>query len=318
MTTYATLVADIKKFMEDDGTEFSDSVDTFIDLTELKLSRDLIVPAFRQRATSALTTSDPFITLPSDLVVLENLRINNANVRSILLLRSDEFMIEFWPNRTQTGTPKYYSYYDNSTLYVAPTPPSNINVEISYRRRLPSLTAGGSASKTFMVSVADQSGNKFVIDNQIKPTLDLVRGNTYIFDQSSTLNITHQIIFKTSDGSSYTSGVTTTGALGSDGKTTFVVPSDAPSTLKYSCQTHGDTMGDLINVSSSTTNTSNWLTINAYDCLLYGCLVEASSFNRNDAMMQKYTALYQAAVQAVNREGNMRLSIDNFYQKSEG
>ena len=75
MTTYATLVADIKKFMEDDGAEFSDSVDTFIDLTELKLSRDLIVPAFRQRATSALTTSDPFITLPSDLVVLENLHI---------------------------------------------------------------------------------------------------------------------------------------------------------------------------------------------------------------------------------------------------
>lgn len=207
MTTYATLVSDIKKFMEDDGTEFSASIDTFIDITELKLSRELIVPAFRQRATSALSQNDAFITLPTDLIVLENLHLNNSNVRSILLLRSDEFMIEFWPNRTATGTPKYYSYYDNTTLYVAPTPASNINVEISYRRRLPGL---------------------------------------------------------------------------------------------------------------SSSNTTNWLSENAFDCLLYGCLVEASSFNRNDAMMQKYTALYQASVQAVNREGNMRLSIDNFYQKSEG
>ena len=76
MTTYATLVADIKKFMEDDGTNFQIQSILLLILTK---SRDLIVPAFRQRATSALTASDPFITLPSDLVVLENLT-NNANV----------------------------------------------------------------------------------------------------------------------------------------------------------------------------------------------------------------------------------------------
>ena len=67
MTTYATLKADIKDFMEDDGTEFSSAVDTFIDVAELKLSRDLAVPAFRKRQTSTLTQSDPFLTLPTDL-----------------------------------------------------------------------------------------------------------------------------------------------------------------------------------------------------------------------------------------------------------
>jgi len=207
MTTYTQLVSDIKSFMEDEGEEFVSAIDTFIDLVELRLSRELTVPAFRIRAGSALTANSAFITLPSDLVVLENLHLDVSNVRSILLLRSDEFMMEFWPNRTATGTPKYYSYFDTSTLYVAPTPATNMSVEISYRRRLPALSAS---------------------------------------------------------------------------------------------------------------NTTNWLTENAYDCLLYGTLVEASSFNRNDPMMQKYMALYQASVQAVNREANMRLSIDNFYQKSEG
>jgi len=320
MPNYANLVSDIKAYMEDDGAEFTASIDTFIDVTELKLSRDLVVPAFRQRATSALSTNDPFITLPTDLVVLENLHLNNANTRQILLLRSDEFMIEFWPNRTQTGTPKYYSYYDNTTLYVAPTPPSSLNVEISYRRRLPGLGTGGTASQTYTVSVASYGGaNKFLINNTLSPTLTLTRGNTYVFDQSDTTNPTHQLAFRTSADVSYTSGVTTEGVLGQSGsKTTFVVPSDAPSTLKYYCITHGNGMGNTISITDSTDNQTNWLTDNAYDCLLYGCLVEAASFNRNEQMVQKYIALYQAAVQAINKEGNMRLSIDNFYQKSEG
>ena len=146
MSTYTKLVADIKDFMEDDGSEFSDAVDTFIDLAELKLSRDLAVPAFRKRQTGTLTSSDPFLTLPTDLVTLEYFQLNNSNVRTSLLLKSDEFMQEFWPNRTSTGTPKYYAYFDNSTIYVAPTPSANTPVEISYRRRLDALSSSNTSN----------------------------------------------------------------------------------------------------------------------------------------------------------------------------
>jgi hypothetical protein len=207
MTTYATLVADVKDYMEDDGTEFSDAVDGFIDVAELKLSRDLAVPAFRKRQTSALTQSDPFLTLPTDLITLEYLQTVSSNVRSNLLLKSDEFMQEYWPNRTSTGTPKYYGYFDNSTIYVAPTPSANTSVEISYRRRLPALSSSA---------------------------------------------------------------------------------------------------------------TSNWLSTDAYDALLYACLIEASTYNRNDKTLGYYTQLYQKAVQDVNKEGVNRRSYDNFYMKTEG
>ena len=207
MSTYTKLVADIKDFMEDDGSEFSDAVDTFIDLAELKLSRDLAVPAFRKRQTGTLTSSDPFLTLPTDLVTLEYFQLNNSNVRTSLLLKSDDFMQEFWPNRTSTGTPKYYAYFDNSTIYVAPTPSANTPVEISYRRRLDALASS---------------------------------------------------------------------------------------------------------------NTSNWLTTDAYDALLYACLIEASHYNRNDKLLQYHSGLYQKAVQDVNKEGVNRRSLDNFYMKTEG
>lgn len=138
---YTNLVRDVKRFMEDDGTEFSDAIDTFIDITELKLSRELRIPAFRRRATSALTANDPFISMPSDMVSLENLHLIESNSRTLLQLRSDEFMMEYWPDRTATGSPRYYAYFDDDTMYVAPTPATNISVEISYRRRLPALSS---------------------------------------------------------------------------------------------------------------------------------------------------------------------------------
>jgi hypothetical protein len=207
MSTFSQLQTDIKNYMEDDGTEFSTSLTQFISNTELKLSRDLSTPEFKRKVTSAFSSSDPFLTMPTDLVTIEHLQVVNSNVRTILQLKSDEFILEYWPNRTSTGVPKYYSYFDTSTIYVAPTPSSNLSLEISYKRRLPAL---------------------------------------------------------------------------------------------------------------SDSNTSNFLTTDAYDALLYGCLIEASLFNRNDKLVQYYTQLYQKAVADVNKEQNQKLSVDNFYMKTEG
>ena len=207
MTTYAELVQNIKDFMEDDGTEFSNEIDKFIDLAELRISRDVITPEFKRKVTSAFTANDPFLTMPTDLVTLEHLQVINSNVRTLLLLKSDEFITEYWPNRTSTGVPKYYTYLDTSTIYVAPTPSSNLSIELSYKRRLPAL---------------------------------------------------------------------------------------------------------------SSSNTSNWTSINAADALLYACLIEASVFNRNYNLQDRYTAMYQQAVKAINNEQSNKLSSDNFYMKTEG
>ena len=51
------------------------------------------------------------------------------------------------------------------------------------------------------------------------------------------------------DDTSYTSGVTITGTPGSSGaKTPFVVPNDAPASLKYYCTVHGNGMGNTITI----------------------------------------------------------------------
>lgn len=108
-------------------------------------------------------------------------------------------------------------------------------------------------TQTYTVTVASVGGsNRFILDGSNYPAITLKRGYTYVFDQSDSSNTGHPIAFRTSDDSAYTSGVTTTGTAGSSGaKTTFVVPSDAPASLKYYCTVHGNSMGNNITVTDA-------------------------------------------------------------------
>ena len=108
-------------------------------------------------------------------------------------------------------------------------------------------------TQTYTVTVASVDGsNRFILDGSNYPAITLKRGYTYIFDQSDSSNTGHPIAFRASDDSAYTSGVTSTGTAGSSGaKTTFVVPSDAPASLKYYCTVHGNSMGNNITVTDA-------------------------------------------------------------------
>ena len=95
------------------------------------------------------------------------------------------------------------------------------------------------------------SSMKFYIDSILQADVTLYRGFTYTFDQSASSNSPHPLrLSTTSDGthgggSQYTDGVTYTGSQGSSGLLTFTVPLDAPDTLYYYCQNHGNMGGEI-------------------------------------------------------------------------
>ena len=106
-----------------------------------------------------------------------------------------------------------------------------------------------SGAQTFVVTVV---GGVFYIDGVSAPTLSLVRGFTYTFDQSHSSNSGHPLAFK-NGSSSYTTGVTVNGSAGNTGASVvFVVPNNAPATgLRYYCTVHGNGMGNTISTSSN-------------------------------------------------------------------
>ena len=73
-----------------------------------------------------------------------------------------------------------------------------------------------------------------------------------MFDVSDNTNGSHPLRFRTSADASYTDGVSISGTQGQAGATvTIVVASDAPSSFKYYCTSHGNAMGNTINVISA-------------------------------------------------------------------
>ena len=92
------------------------------------------------------------------------------------------------------------------------------------------LDRGAGDYFTYAVTVA---GGVFVLGGVTKPAITLYRGFTYVFDQSDASNSGHTLAFKTAaGGSSYTTGVTTTGTAGQAGaKTTIVISDTTPASL---------------------------------------------------------------------------------------
>ena len=111
------------------------------------------------------------------------------------------------------------------------------------------LTNSTGANQTFTVTVQNVSGNKYFIDGVQTPVLKLARGKTYTFNLADSSNSGHPLAFRDSSDNSYTTGVTTSGTAGSSGATVvIVVAANAPSSLKYYCTSHGNAMGNTINV----------------------------------------------------------------------
>ena len=107
-------------------------------------------------------------------------------------------------------------------------------------------------SRTFTVTFGPWWDQHFFIDNVSAPALNLLRGYAYTFDQSASSNSSHQIAFKNTDGTAYTTGVVTTGTPGTSGaKTVFTVASDAPNGLRYYCMDDGDDEGNTIAITGS-------------------------------------------------------------------
>lgn len=104
------------------------------------------------------------------------------------------------------------------------------------------------AATTF--TVVNSGLTAYSINGTHNPTLNLVRGQTYVFQVTAAGHpFWIKTIRSTGTGNAYNSGVTNNGT--DSGSVTFVVPSNAPSTLFYNCEFHSAMTGQ-INVMDST------------------------------------------------------------------
>ena len=83
----------------------------------------------------------------------------------------------------------------------------------------------------------EAKAGKYVIDGEVSPVLELVKGKNYQFDLSDSSLSTHPFEFKV-DGNTWDNTYSKTGTLGLDQILTFQVPLNSSGTISYYCERH--------------------------------------------------------------------------------
>ena len=142
------LKTQIKSYTEVDANVLTDAIiQDFIRSVELGVAGKVDYDDLRKYATSNFTSSNRYITLPSDAMIVRSIQVIDGSGNRTFLEKRDTSFISEYNNDGSTGTPKYWANWDDFTALVAPTPSSALQVQINYIIDPPKFT---STNNTFL------------------------------------------------------------------------------------------------------------------------------------------------------------------------
>ena len=145
--TFTTLQEDVRRYLERGATYASDPVvyeqiPRLINLAERRISRELKVQGFINVVTGTLTAGQSVYAKPDRWRDVVSINIGTGasnNTRKVLFTRAYEYLLSYWPDRSQTEEPIFYSDYDYDHWLIAPTPDADYPFEILYYELPPLL-----------------------------------------------------------------------------------------------------------------------------------------------------------------------------------
>tara|TARA_Y100001938_G_scaffold147815_1_gene229907 strand:- start:533 stop:1180 length:648 start_codon:yes stop_codon:yes gene_type:complete len=154
--TLTTLTDSIKEWTQNDESTFVAEIPFFIKNAEERIFKVVDLEYFRKNATGVMTSGNKFLQKPSDWLANFSLSFVNSSSENVFLLQKDvNYLQEFHPNPSSTGTPRFYASFDVNNFIIAPTPNSNFNVEVHYYYRPASLTTDDSGSTWISTNAPD-------------------------------------------------------------------------------------------------------------------------------------------------------------------
>lgn len=139
--TYDELITKIRDYCEVDANVFTSTIlDGFIQDAEFRILREIDSDNNRQYAQADIIAGQRYVNTPlisDQTLIIRSAQITNStggadnSSRSFLEYRDTSFISEYNSEGSQ-GLPKYYSYWDEDTIVIAPTPDQNYNMQINY------------------------------------------------------------------------------------------------------------------------------------------------------------------------------------------
>ena len=271
--TLTTLKSAIQDYTENTETTFVSNLRNFIRSAEDRMFKTVDFEVFRKNATSAVTSSDPYMSVPTDFLAPFSLSITSSSSKIFLLEKDVNFVQEYNPNSSTTGTPKYYARFDVDNFIISPTPDSNYTATIHYYYRPTSLS-----DSTITLTVGTASS--YAIGETITGGTS---GATATIDSKSDSDNTLTIVVPTT---AFTSGETITGGTTSHSSAISAITSDT---------------------------TKTWLSKNAINAMLYGSLIEAYIFMKGEPdVIKMYSDRFMEEVSRLKDFGEARENADAY------
>lgn len=141
---YTELTTAIQDYTE--NTFSSDQLATFVQQAEERIFNTVQFPSLRKNVTGQTTTSNKYLSSPSDFLAVYSLAVIDGTGRYEFLLNKDvNFIRQAYPNPASVGIPKYYALFGPTTtagtppeitnelsFILGPTPDAQYSVELHY------------------------------------------------------------------------------------------------------------------------------------------------------------------------------------------
>jgi len=137
--TYTSLVNDIETYLERTDDQTLEKIPQFIMLAEQIIAAEIKFLGNLTVVTSSMVASENVIAKPARWRKTVSMNVTVANKRQPVLLRTYEYIREYWPNPTSTDAPLFFCDYDYTHWLVGPTPTLAYPYEVLYYERVQPL-----------------------------------------------------------------------------------------------------------------------------------------------------------------------------------
>lgn len=144
--TYDSLVNDIQTYLERTDDQTLEKIPQFIMLAEQIIAAEIKFLGNLTVATSAMVASDNVIPKPARWRKTVSMNVTVAGKRQPVLLRTYEYIREYWPDPAATSAPLYFCDYDYQHWLVGPTPTLAYSYEVLYYERVQPLDSSNQSS----------------------------------------------------------------------------------------------------------------------------------------------------------------------------
>lgn len=131
--TYASLLQDVRRYLERGFTAESDQLvyeqlPRLVNLAERRCARELKLTGFIRAVTTPLSPGVAVYRKPDRWRDTVSMTFNSRPLHA----RVYEYLRNYWPDESSTGTPEFYADYDYQHWLLAPTPDAAGTLEILY------------------------------------------------------------------------------------------------------------------------------------------------------------------------------------------